>query len=124
MARSEDKSNGTGNTALQHAENQTAVINLTNRTPMETNFRIPTADLFSCGLSRCCCQFSHQGVLRSGLFALLFLSLSLPLTRGGAFLRTVTGPSCPLWEEVQPGSATCFNFSGKQTNQPLSSKEN
>lgn len=100
-ASTKDKSHGTEKNALQHTENQTAIINLTNRTPTETHFRIPTAVLFSYGLSRCCCQFSHQGVLRSGLFTLSFLSLWLPLTRSAA--------SSALWLGLAAHSGKSYN---------------
>ena len=81
-------------------------------------FQAPTADLFSFGFSRCCCQFGHQGVLRSGVATLLLLSLWWPL-RCTALLCTATGPHYSLWEELQPGSCKCFHFSGKPTNQLL-----
>lgn len=81
MSEKYRRSHGTGNIALFHTENQTTTESShtglqrrqSSASPLMTCLAVAPAD-------RGCCQFSHQGVLRSGFFPLLCLSLCLPLT--------------------------------------------
>lgn len=112
----------TGKDALHHTENQRAIISLTHQTPMATNFRIlPLTWLVSYVWSKCYCQFSHQGVLRSGLFPHPFLSLWLPLTRCTAFSEL--GPTTHFGKSYNEAVTNASIFQErKQTNYFLQGK--
>lgn len=82
-------------------------------------FQAPTADLFSFGFSRCCSQFGHQGVLRSGVVTLLFLSLGWPLPPSAQRL----GPTTHFGKSYNRAAANASIFQEiQQTNYFLQGK--
>lgn len=118
------KTNQMGQRITHRSALKTSYHNLTHWTPMETNFRIPTADLFSCGECRwMLLPIWPSGSLKVRVFYPL-ISVSLVATNYVCCLPPLgTGSHCLLCKEPHRATINASIFQeSKQTNSSLQVK--